>query len=236
MLNCRLTSKQGKALTVLCLGAHSDDIEIGCGGTILKLIEDYERIEFYWVVFSSGKERRREAKASASAFLERAKRKTVIIKNFRDGFFPYSGREIKTYFERLKRNVAPDVIFTHYRSDLHQDHRVISDLAWNTFRDHLILEYEIPKYDGDFGCPNFFVHLTESICNRKINISSSILRVSAAISGSIERRFSLFFGCEESNQTLLGNTPKPFTVEARGFVIIISSIFEEFAGCLSSTE
>src|SRR5690349_17118383 len=93
MLNCRLASKHGKALTVLCLGAHSDDIEIGCGGTILKLIDDYERIELYWVVFSSGKRRRQEAKASASAFLERAKRKTIIIKNFRDGFFPYSGGE-----------------------------------------------------------------------------------------------------------------------------------------------
>ena len=168
MLNCRLASKRGKALTVLCLGAHSDDIEIGCGGTILKLIEDYERIEVYWVVFSSGKRRRQEAKASASAFLERAKRKTIIIKNFRDGFFPYSGREIKTYFEGLKQKISPDIIFTHYRSDLHQDHRVISDLAWNTFRDHLILEYEIPKYDGDLGCPNVFVHLSQSTCKQKL--------------------------------------------------------------------
>jgi len=168
MLNCRLAPEQGRPLKILCLGAHSDDIEIGCGGTILKLIEEQERTELYWVVFSAGKRRRREAKESANAFLEKAKRKTVVVKNFRDGYLPYSGREIKTYFEGLKRKVSPDVIFTHYRSDLHQDHRLISDLAWNTFRNHLIFEYEIPKYDGDLGCPNFFVHLKESICNRKI--------------------------------------------------------------------
>jgi len=168
MLDCRVAPEQGKALTILCLGAHSDDIEIGCGGTILKLIEEHERTELYWVVFSASKRRRREAEESAHAFLEKARRKTVVVKKFRDGFFPYSGREIKTYFEDLKRKVSPDVVFTHYRSDLHQDHRVISDLAWNTFRNHLILEYEIPKYDGDLGCPNVFVHLKKSICNRKI--------------------------------------------------------------------
>jgi LmbE family N-acetylglucosaminyl deacetylase len=168
MLTCRLGLTKGNPLTVLCLGAHSDDIEIGCGGTILKLIEDHQEIILYWVVFSSGKRRKREAEESARAFLKGAKRKTVAIKSFRDGFFPHSGRDIKTYFEQLKGKVAPDVIFTHYRSDLHQDHRVISDLSWNTFRDQLILEYEIPKYDGDLGCPNLFVLLKESICNRKI--------------------------------------------------------------------
>jgi len=168
MMNCRFAPNHGKALTILCLGAHSDDIEIGCGGTILKLIEEHEDIVLYWVVFSSGKRRRREAEESARAFLKNAKRNTIVVKNFRDGFFPFSGVKIKTYFEGLKRKVAPDVIFTHYRLDLHQDHRVISDLAWNTFRDHLILEYEIPKYDGDLGCPSFFVHLSESICSQKI--------------------------------------------------------------------
>lgn len=168
MLNCLLAPKQSRVLTVLCLGAHSDDIEIGCGGTVLKLIEENEHVEMYWVVFSSAKGRRREAVESARVFLQNAKRKTVIIKKFRDAFFPYSGPKIKNYFEELKRKVSPDVIFTHYRSDLHQDHRVISDLAWNTFRDHLILEYEIPKYDGDLGCPNFFVHLNESTSSRKI--------------------------------------------------------------------
>ena len=168
MLTCKLGSTKGKPLAILCLGAHSDDIEIGCGGTILKLIEENQVAVLYWVVFSSIKRRGREAKESARAFLENANRKTVVVKNFKDGFFPYDGRAIKTYFEGLKRKINPDVIFTHYRSDLHQDHRVISDLTWNTFRDQLILEYEIPKYDGDFGCPNFFVHLNASMCNRKI--------------------------------------------------------------------
>ena len=168
MLNFQFAPQKGRALTILCLGAHSDDIEIGCGGTILKLIEDYENVVFYWVVLSSNTIRRREAEESASAFLANTKQKSIIIKKFRNGFFPYIGGEIKKYFEELKRKVAPDVIFTHYRSDLHQDHRLISDLTWNTFRDHLILEYEIPKYDGDLGCPNFFIHLKETTCNLKI--------------------------------------------------------------------
>lgn len=168
MLTLELGLTKGKPLTVLCLGAHSDDIEIGCGGTILKLIEEHENIRLYWVVFSSSQRRKKEAEQSARAFLKGAERKTVIVKTFRDGFFPYNGHQIKNYFESLKRKVVPDVIFTHYRADLHQDHRVISDLAWNTFRDHLILEYEIPKYDGDIGSPNCFVHLTERTSNRKI--------------------------------------------------------------------
>ncbi|MFB2983181.1 PIG-L deacetylase family protein [Microseira sp. BLCC-F43] len=153
---------------VLCLGAHCDDIEIGCGGTVLKLIENYKNIIFYWVVFSSNQERAQEAIASANLFLKEAKAKTVIVKDFRDGFLPFSGIEVKEYFEQLKQEFSPDLILTHYRQDLHQDHRLISDLTWNTFRNHLILEYEIPKYDGDLGIPNFFVQLDESICRRKI--------------------------------------------------------------------
>lgn len=153
---------------VLCLGAHCDDIEIGCGGTVLKLIENYKNVTFYWVVFSSNQERAQEAIASANLFLKEAKAKTVIVKDFRDGFLPFSGIEVKEYFEQLKQQFSPDLILTHYRQDLHQDHRLISDLTWNTFRNHLILEYEIPKYDGDLGIPNFFVQLDESICRRKI--------------------------------------------------------------------
>ena len=153
---------------VLCLAAHCDDIEIGCGGTVLKLIENYKNIIFYWVVFSSNQERAQEAIASANLFLKEAKAKTVIVKDFRDGFLPFSGIEVKEYFEQLKQEFSPDLILTHYRQDLHQDHRLISDLTWNTFRNHLILEYEIPKYDGDLGIPNFFVQLDESICRRKI--------------------------------------------------------------------
>lgn len=168
MLKFQFAAEKNRPLKVLCLGAHSDDIEIGCGGTILKIIEAYVDPVFYWVVFSSDEMRRREAEESAHAFLAGTKVKNIGIKNFRDGFFPYVGREIKEYFEGLKREVSPDLIFTHYRSDLHQDHRLVSDLTWNTFRDHLILEYEIPKYDGDLGSPNAFVHLEKDICNQKV--------------------------------------------------------------------
>jgi LmbE family N-acetylglucosaminyl deacetylase len=155
---------------VLCLGAHSDDIEIGCGGTILKLIETFPDLSFHWVVFGAAGARREEALASANTFLKSASGpKSIVVKGFRDSFFPYIGAEIKESFEQLRKEVSPDLILTHYRHDLHQDHRVISDLTWNTFRNHLILEYEIPKYDGDMGVPNVFVHLNESICQRKVN-------------------------------------------------------------------
>jgi LmbE family N-acetylglucosaminyl deacetylase len=153
---------------VLCLGAHSDDIEIGCGGTILKLIEAFPEIQFHWVVFGAIGSRQAEAIASAHTFLKGAAHQTVEVKGFRDGFFPYIGAEIKEAFEQLKQQVVPDLILTHYRQDLHQDHQLIANLTWNTFRQHLILEYEIPKYDGDLGSPNMFVHLDESLQQRKI--------------------------------------------------------------------
>jgi LmbE family N-acetylglucosaminyl deacetylase len=154
---------------ILCLGAHSDDIEIGCGGTILKLIEQYPDVNIHWVVFGAATEQRqKEAWSSANNFLASLKQKNIIIKEFKDGYFPYIGAEIKAFFEQLKHQVNPDLILTHYRNDLHQDHRVICDLSWNTFRNHLILEYEIPKYDGDLGIPNVFVHLDESVCQQKI--------------------------------------------------------------------
>ena len=168
MLDFELSKTVGRPLRILCLGAHSDDIEIGCGGTILRLMEDHTDVLCNWVVFSSGQVRKREAERGAKAFLENAGQKIVVIRKFKDGFFPYQGAEIKEFFESLKRIAPPDVIFTHYRLDLHQDHRLISDLTWNTFRDHLILEYEIPKYDGDLGCPNFYVKLNKSTCERKI--------------------------------------------------------------------
>jgi LmbE family N-acetylglucosaminyl deacetylase len=151
---------------VLCLGAHSDDIEIGCGGTILKLVEEHPGIEITWVVFSAGGIRTKEATASARDFLRGAPKSRVIVKEFTTSFFPYEGEQIKSFFETLKP-VQPDVVFTHYRDDRHQDHRVLSDLAWNTFRSHVILEYEIPKYDGDMGAPNFFVPITRAHCTRK---------------------------------------------------------------------
>jgi LmbE family N-acetylglucosaminyl deacetylase len=154
---------------LLVIGCHSDDIEIGCGGTILHLLETLPSVEVSWVVLSARGERADEVRRSAAAFLEHAESREVIVREFRDGFFPYDGGSIKDLFEELKQRISPDLILTHYRKDLHQDHRTASELTWNTFRNHLILEYEIPKYDGDFGSPNVFFHLTESISNRKVD-------------------------------------------------------------------
>lgn len=161
MLNLTLEKRRNQTLRVLCLGSHSDDIEIGCGGTILRLAESNENAEFWWIVFSATGERKEEASRSAGAFLKTAKRKKIIIKAFRESFFFAENVGIKEFFEDLKLKFQPDLIFTHYRNDLHQDHRAISDLTWNTFRRHLILEYEVPKYDGDLGTPNVFVSLDE---------------------------------------------------------------------------
>jgi len=159
---------QGETIKILCLGAHSDDIEIGCGGTILRLIDEYTNVKIHWVILGTTGVRTEEAVKSAKVILRDINDQKITVKGFRDGFFPYHGEAIKEYFEQLKNDMNPDIIFTHYRQDLHQDHRLISDLTWNTFRNHLILEYEIPKYDGDFGSPNFFVHLNKEICQRKI--------------------------------------------------------------------
>jgi LmbE family N-acetylglucosaminyl deacetylase len=166
------TKGRGKRpFTILCLGAHADDIEIGCGGTLLRLIETYQNeIEIWWVVFSSEGLRHREAEESASRFLRGTSHKTIQIKRFRGSYFPYQGKAMKEGFEKIKRLCTPDIILTHYRHDLHQDHRVINELTWNTFRNHFILEYEIPKYDGDLGIPNFFVHLNETQCRTKAKI------------------------------------------------------------------
>jgi LmbE family N-acetylglucosaminyl deacetylase len=153
---------------VLCIGAHSDDIEIGCGGLILSLISQQKVVDIDWIVFSATGPREREARRSAERFLQGAHRKNIIVKHFRDGFFPYEGAKIKRVFEQLKARVTPDLVLTHYRDDRHQDHRVLSDLTWNTFRDHWVLEYEIPKFDGDLGTPNCFVLLDRRICWRKV--------------------------------------------------------------------
>jgi LmbE family N-acetylglucosaminyl deacetylase len=155
---------------ILCLGAHSDDIEIGCGGTLLKLIRDHPALTVWWMVFSASSSRAREAQASAEAFLLGAAQTKVVIKTFHDTCFPAEAQQIKQCFEEIKGAFQPDVVFTHYRDDRHQDHRILSDLAWNTFRHHLILEYEIPKYDGDLGSPNFFVRLDEALCHHKVDV------------------------------------------------------------------
>lgn len=168
MIRYGFTGKRKSALRIMFLGAHCDDIEIGCGGTILKLIKEYDHAVFHWIVFSSDPSRADEARASADLFLKGAKEKTIVIKDFRNGYFPYVGGEIKDYFEHLKTAVEPDIIFTHYRDDRHQDHRLISDLTWNTYRNHHILEYEIVKYDGDMSSPNFYVGLDSGTCHKKI--------------------------------------------------------------------
>jgi LmbE family N-acetylglucosaminyl deacetylase len=156
-----------KASSLLFLGAHADDIEIGCGGTILKLIRANPKLEISWVVFSAEGKRRREARSSAALFLKDVSRPRVVVKQFRTSFFPVEQESIKSYFETLKKSFSPDIVFTHHREDRHQDHRLLSDVAWNTFRDHLILEYEIPKYDGDLGCPNLFIPLEAAVARRK---------------------------------------------------------------------
>lgn len=152
---------------ILCLGAHSDDVEIGCGGTLLEAFDRNPDVHVTWVVFSARDNRETEARSSASAFLDRVKA-DVITHAFRDGFFPYNGADIKNEFEALKGLGEPDLIFTHYDRDCHQDHRLISELTWNTFRNHLILEYEIPKYDGNVWDPNVYVPLDGSIVGRKV--------------------------------------------------------------------
>jgi LmbE family N-acetylglucosaminyl deacetylase len=160
--------------SILCLGAHSDDIEIGCGGTVLRLTEENPDLQVWWVVFSAVDQRRAEALRSADMFLANVKECNVIARDFRDGYFPYQGADIKDLFENLKREVSPDLIFTHYRKDLHQDHRLINELTWNTWRDHMVLEYEIPKFDGDLGNPNFYVPLKRSLCQKKNDILCSV--------------------------------------------------------------
>jgi len=165
-----LSLRNPAPLRLLCLGAHCDDIEIGCGGTILKLAATGRDMEVHWLVLSSDEQRKQEALNSAHAFLENVPAREIVIHDLRDGFFPYLGMEIKELFERLKTEFSPDLILTQYRKDLHQDHRLVSELTWNTFRNHLILEYEVPKYDGDFGSPNFFVSLDEPTCRQKIDI------------------------------------------------------------------
>lgn len=153
--------------TILCLGAHSDDIEIGCGGAILRLLNEHPTTTVYWVVLSSNEVRAREAEKSADIFLEKTAAKHIIVKQFKDGYFPYHGAEIKDFFEELKKEVAPDIVFTHHRKDRHQDHRLVCELTWNTFRNHFILEYEIPKYEGDLGKPNFYIQLAENTALQK---------------------------------------------------------------------
>jgi LmbE family N-acetylglucosaminyl deacetylase len=163
-------------LQILCLGCHSDDIEIGCGGAVLQLAAERREAVFHWVVFSTNGVRASEAECGAKQFVAPARMKRVILKDFRDGFMPFAGADIKNVFEGIKHEVSPDIIFTHNRHDAHQDHRLVAELTWNTFRDHLILEYEIPKYDGDIGRPGVFIPLPIEVCEKKVNLIVNTFR------------------------------------------------------------
>jgi LmbE family N-acetylglucosaminyl deacetylase len=173
MLPLTLAGPRNAPLTILCLGAHSDDIEIGCGGTLLRLLAERRRVRVHWVVLSASPPRAREARRSAARVLRGAAAAHIRVEGFRDGFLPYEGAAVKEVFEALKTTVAPDLVFSHWRDDVHQDHRLVAELTWNTFRDHTILEYEIPKYDGDLGRPNLFVPLPAGIRRRKVRLLMS---------------------------------------------------------------
>jgi LmbE family N-acetylglucosaminyl deacetylase len=163
-------ARPGDHLSVLCLGAHSDDIEIGAGATLLSMMERGIRLQVHWCVLSGAGDREDEARASAADFLAKATSTQVEVMPFRDGFFPEQGDAIKSWFEELKRRTNPDLILTHRRNDAHQDHRQVCRLTWNTFRDHCILEYEIPKWDGDIGRPNLYMPVSAGSLQRKIDL------------------------------------------------------------------
>jgi LmbE family N-acetylglucosaminyl deacetylase len=167
VLGFSLTAVRGDPLRIMCLGAHADDIEIGCGGTVLRLLAEHPDASVRWIVFSGDGVRRSEAEDAAGRFLNGCRDRAVEVHGFRDGYFPDQQAAIKDVFERLKREHQPALILTHFREDAHQDHRVVCELTWNTFRDHLIWEYEVPKYEGDQGNPNLFVPLPEDIARRK---------------------------------------------------------------------
>jgi LmbE family N-acetylglucosaminyl deacetylase len=167
MLSLGFTDDTWQPRRLLAIGAHSDDIEIGCGGTVLRLLSEQPELEVRWMVLSAEGNRRAEAVESAETLLASAARRQIDVHGFRDGFLPYQAAAVKEEFEALK-SFAPALILTHFGRDAHQDHRLVSELTWNTFRDHLILEYEIPKYDGDFGVPNVFVRLSDDLVERKI--------------------------------------------------------------------
>jgi LmbE family N-acetylglucosaminyl deacetylase len=176
MIALKLDGGTNNALQILALGCHSDDIEIGCGGAILRLGAEHPDCVFHWVVFSAIGARAAEARHAATQFVDPLRLKGPVLKTFRDGFMPFVGADIKTVFEELKQAVSPDLIFTHNRRDAHQDHRLISELTWNTFRNHLILEYEIPKYDGDMGQPSVFLPLPLETCEKKVRLIMDTFR------------------------------------------------------------
>jgi LmbE family N-acetylglucosaminyl deacetylase len=175
MMSLKLGVNAGQKLKILCIGAHSDDIEIGCGGTILRLAQEYPSCEIYWVVLNAIGVRETEARRAAESFAG-AHLKGLVLKTFQDGHMPFVGSDVKAVFEQELKQLLPDVIFTHNGNDAHQDHRLISQLTWNTFRNHFILEYEIPKYDGDLGRPGVFVPLEREDCERKVGLLMEVFQ------------------------------------------------------------
>ena len=155
---------------LLLIGAHCDDIEIGMGATVRRYSERHPEAQILWVTLSSNEVRAAETRAAGGRLLSRACDATLFVKSFREGYFPYIGAELKDFFESLKAQITPDIVFTHWRDDLHQDHRIASELTWNTFRDHLILEYEIPKYDGDLRTPNLYVPISRDELELKLEV------------------------------------------------------------------
>ncbi|HKU15971.1 MAG TPA: PIG-L deacetylase family protein [Steroidobacteraceae bacterium] len=162
--------RNGAAPTVVCIGAHCDDIEIGCGGTLARWAREYSGATFVWGIFASEGVREHESRAAAARLLEGAGRCELRFHDFRASYFPAQLERIKDAFEVLKAEVRPDVVLTHRLEDRHQDHRVLAELTWNTFRSHLILEYEIPKYEGDLGHPNVFVPLDAPVLDHKVRV------------------------------------------------------------------
>ena len=162
--------RTGDGYEVLCLGAHSDDIEIGCGGTLLRLLRQWPIARVTWVVLSGNPARAAEARRSARRLIGRRADANIVQATFRESYFPYIAVPIKELFDGLRREIEPDLVLTHYRDDRHQDHRLVSELTYNTFRDHLVLEYEIIKLDGDIGNPNVYVALDAATVRRKISL------------------------------------------------------------------
>ena len=163
-------AKPGERMTVLCLGAHADDIEIGAGASLLGWIAAGVTLHVHWVVLSAAGARADEARLSAADFLKGSASAKIELASFKDGYFPYQGAEIKSWFEDLRKRVDPDLILTHTQDDAHQDHRTVQQLSVTTFRDHLTLEFEIPKWDGDLGRPNVYLPATSIVLERKIEL------------------------------------------------------------------
>jgi LmbE family N-acetylglucosaminyl deacetylase len=210
MLELIFPSAQRRATRVLCLGAHCDDIEIGCGGTLLKLLARAGRFDVTWAVFSSNTRRERELRASARRFLRRAANSRLLTYEFRDSYFPGEYTAVKGAFESLKHLPPPDIVFTHHRADLHQDHRLIGELTWNAFRRHLILEYEIPKYEGGLTTPNAYVQLTRA---------QAAVKTRALLSSYASQCAKSWFNAETFNalMRLRGVEAGPGTGWAEGF-------------------